>query len=159
MTEKNIFVFKVFFHKTFQILVYFLRKNCSSPEKSHPPFPATPSTTPPPPAERGRCAHYVCGILLFASQQLRCLVCCAPVCGQSIQRSRTVSLHCHFLAVSLVCVHSTWLHLKIYIFYTLPNEKLNQFYHVAIGSMLLYKHFLLCNHMTDCFVSFSTQST
>ena len=30
------------------------------------------------------------------------LICCAPVCVLSVQRSLTVSLHCHFLALFLV---------------------------------------------------------
>ena len=68
--------------------------------------------------------HQLCGILLSACQQLKYLVCYAPVCSRSVQRSPTVSLHCHFLAIPLVCVHTTWLHLKIRIFYKLPNEQL-----------------------------------
>ena len=63
-------------------------------------------------------SHQLCGILLSICQQLRCLVCCTPVSGWSVQRSPTVYLHCHFLAHSLVCVHTTWLHLKIHIFCT-----------------------------------------
>ena len=77
--------------------------------------------------------HQLCGILLSTCQQLRCLVCCAPVSGRSVQISPTVSLHFHFLALSLACAHTTWLHLKICIFYTLPNEQLHQLCHVAIG--------------------------
>ena len=38
MTEKNIFVLKFFCHYTFQILVYFLCKNCNPPRKGHPLF-------------------------------------------------------------------------------------------------------------------------
>ena len=59
---------------------------------------------------------------------------CAPVYGWSVWRSPTVSLHCHFLALSLVCVHTTQLHLKICIFYMLPNEQLHQLNHGAIGN-------------------------
>ena len=42
MTEKNIFAYK-FFLSLFQILIDFFGENCNPPEKSHPPFPATPS--------------------------------------------------------------------------------------------------------------------
>ena len=87
--------------------------------------------------------HQLCGILLSTCQQLRCLVCCAPVCDRSVQRSPTVSLHCHFLAFSLVPVHTTCLHLKIRIFYTLPNEQLHQPYHVAIGGTAFVQAFYI----------------
>ena len=74
---------------------------------------------------------------------LKCLVCCAPVCGRSVQRSPTVSLHCHFPALSLVCAHTTWLYLKIHIFYILPNEQLHQVYHVVIGSTAFVQAFYI----------------
>ena len=49
----------------------------------------------------------------------------------------------------LVCVHTTWLHLKILIFYTLPNEQLHHLYHVLPYVVLfLCKHFIFCDHMT-----------
>ena len=71
--------------------------------------------------------HQLSCILPSACQQLRCLVCCAPVCSQSVQRSPTVSSHRHFFTIlSGVCVHTTCLHLKLYIFYTLPSEQLHQ---------------------------------
>ena len=75
MTGQNILVYKRFYHRIFQILVYFLSKSCNSlPQKGHPVFPSNPplkievvpslllfenlvgGTTPSPPAlaERGR---------------------------------------------------------------------------------------------------------
>ena len=42
MTEKNIFFINFFCCYIFQILVYFLCKNCRPPEKSHPFFPSNP---------------------------------------------------------------------------------------------------------------------
>ena len=75
----------------------------------------------------------LCGILLVACQQLRCVVCCAPVCSHPVKRSPTVSLHRHFVALSGVylCFHTTWQHLKICMFDTLPSEQLHQLYQVA----------------------------
>ena len=88
-------------------------------------------------------SHQLCGFLLSVCQQLRCLVCCAPVSGWSVQRSPTVSLHCHFLAHSLVCVHTTWLHVKIHVFYTLPNKQFHQLYHVGIGGTAFLQVFYI----------------
>ena len=48
MTEKNIFVYKLFLSLNISDLcclfdLCFLWKNCNPPEKNHPSFPATPS--------------------------------------------------------------------------------------------------------------------
>ena len=43
LTEKNIFVYKLFCHWIFQILVYLLCKNCNTSEKVYPFFSVTPS--------------------------------------------------------------------------------------------------------------------
>ena len=52
---------------------------------------------------------------------------------RSVCTEKSHSLHCHFLALSPVCFYTTWLHLKIRIFYTLPNKQLHQLYHIVIG--------------------------
>ena len=43
-------------------------------------------------------------------------------------------LHCHFQALSLVCIHTTWFQLKICIFFTSPSKQPHQFYHATTGS-------------------------
>ena len=52
---------------------------------------------------------------------------------RSVCTEKSHSLHCHFLAFSPVCFYTTWLHLKIRIFYSLPNKQLHQLYHIVIG--------------------------
>ena len=44
MTEKNIFVYKLFFLSLNIPDLSFLWKNCNPPEKNHPSFPAFPAT-------------------------------------------------------------------------------------------------------------------
>ena len=63
LTEKNTFVYKLFYHKIFQILDYFLCKNYNSPLKISPPLSHQPPAPvwkfggrlnpPPPHPERG----------------------------------------------------------------------------------------------------------
>ena len=56
MTEKNNFAYKLSCHYIFQILIYFVCKNCTPLKKLPPSFPATPSKSwgpAKPPAERG----------------------------------------------------------------------------------------------------------
>ena len=90
MTGKNIFVCKLFFHQIFQVLGYFLCKNCTSPphsKRSPSSFPSTlsknlgvvsspplfeklvgSSTHPPDRKGGGAGAHYVQGILKYSGK-------------------------------------------------------------------------------------------
>ena len=81
-------------------------------------------------------ATSICGILLSPCQQLWCLVCCAPVYDQSLQRRPTVSLHCHFLALYFVVVHTTLPQLQIHIFCTSPNEEPHRLYYIVMCSTM-----------------------
>ena len=99
--------------------------------------------------------EYATSIMLHSPVCLSTIKMRGLLCS-SLRSVCTEKSHClyHFLALSL--------DLKIRIFKTLPKEHLHQLSHVSVGGTVFEEAFYIltfCNHMTDCFLSFSPQSS